>query len=118
MFQSFKAFEKAGWERLADSYYEVTHASTAIAADALLQAVGCVEPDAAGMRLLDVASGPGYSAGLAAERGADAEGVDFARAMARKAQSLFPKARFSEGATMPRGSRPSRFTKRKPSPKQ
>ena len=97
MFQNFKAFEKAGWERLADSYYEVTHASTAKAAEALLAAVGCEGEAAEGLRLLDVACGPGYSAGLAAERGADAEGVDFARSMARKAQELFPKARFSEG---------------------
>jgi len=97
MFKSFKAFEKAGWERLAESYYEVTHASTAKAAEALLDAVGCVGDAAHDLRLLDVACGPGYSAGLAAARGAQAEGVDFARSMAKKAQSLFPDARFSEG---------------------
>lgn len=97
MYAGFKAFEKAGWEKLADSYYEVTHASTAKAAEALLDAVGCVGDAAKAVRLLDVASGPGYAAGLAAERGAQAEGVDFARAMAAKAQSLFPKAKFWEG---------------------
>ena len=97
MFEAFKAFEKAGWERLADSYYEVTHASTAKAADALLEAVGCIGESAKSMRLLDVASGPGYSAGLAAARGAHAEGVDFAVSMVRKAKALFPKATFSEG---------------------
>lgn len=97
MYEAFKAFEQAGWERLADSYYEVTHASTAKAAEALLEAVGCVEPASDGMRILDVACGPGYSAGLAAARGADALGVDFAASMAAKAATLFPNARFQEG---------------------
>lgn len=97
MYAGFKAFEKAGWEKLADSYYEVTHASTAKAAVALLEAVGCDGDAAKGLRLLDIACGPGFSAGLAAERGAQAEGVDFARAMVRKAAELFPKASFSEG---------------------
>lgn len=97
MFKSFKAFEKAGWERLAESYYEVTHASTARAAEALLAAVGCVGDAARDLRVLDVACGPGYSAGLAAARGAQAEGVDFARSMTAKAQSLYPQARFFEG---------------------
>ena len=40
-FEAFKAFEHAGWERLADSYYEVSHASTGKAAETLLAAVGC-----------------------------------------------------------------------------
>jgi SAM-dependent methyltransferase len=97
MYEAFKAFEKAGWERLADSYYEVTHTSTAKAADALLDAVGCVDGAAKSMRLLDVACGPGYSAGLAAARGAHAEGIDFAASMANKAQTLFPNATFSQG---------------------
>lgn len=97
MSTAFKAFEKAGWEKLADSYYEVTHASTALAAATLLDAVGCVGAAAKGMRLLDVACGPGYAAGLAAERGARAEGVDFAKAMTVKAKSLYPKATFWEG---------------------
>lgn len=97
MYEAFKAFERAGWEKLADSYYEVTHASTAKAAEVLLEAVGCVGQAARKIRLLDVACGPGYSAGLAAARSAQAEGVDFADAMTRKAQALFPAARFSKG---------------------
>jgi len=97
MFEVFKAFERAGWQKLADSYYEVTHASTSMAAERLLEAVGCVGEAARGMRLLDVACGPGYSAGAAAERGAEAEGVDFAASMVAKAAGLYPKARFWEG---------------------
>lgn len=97
MYEAFRAFEKAGWERLADSYYEVTHGSTPKAAEALLAAVGCVGDAAKGMRLLDIATGPGYGAGAAAARGAVAEGIDFAASMAQKAQSLYPAARFFEG---------------------
>lgn len=97
VFEAFKAFEKAGWEKLADSYFEVSEDSSAKAAGRLLDAVGCTEAAARRLRVLDVACGPGFSAGLAADRGASAEGIDFARAMAAKAQTLFPKARFSEG---------------------
>ena len=60
---AFKAFEHKGWEQLADSYYEVSHASTAKAAEDLLDAVGLGEGEAQGMSLLDVATGPGSSAG-------------------------------------------------------
>ncbi|MEQ9122206.1 MAG: methyltransferase domain-containing protein [Alphaproteobacteria bacterium] len=97
MYEVFKAFERAGWQKLADSYYEVTHASTPAAAEALLDLVGCAGDAAKGMRVLDVACGPGYAAGLAATRGADAEGVDFALAMVEKAKTLYPRARFWEG---------------------
>ena len=46
-------------------------------ADPLLDAVAA-EP---GVRVLDVATGPGYVAGRAAERGADAVGLDISEAM-------------------------------------
>lgn len=94
---AFKVFEHKGWEQLADSYYEVSHASTAKAAEDLLDAVGLSEGSAAGKTVLDVATGPGYSAGLAAARGGVATGIDFAKAMAAKAQSLFPAATFQQG---------------------
>ncbi len=94
---AFKAFEHQGWEKLADSYYEVSNASTAKAAEDLLDAVGLGEDEAAGKSLLDVATGPGYSAGLAAARGANATGIDFAAAMAGKAAQLFPAATFHQG---------------------
>jgi len=94
---AFKAFEHQGWEKLADSYYEVSHASTAKAAEDLLDAVRLSEGEASCKLLLDVATGPGYSAGLAAARGASATGIDFAAAMAAKAATLFPAATFRQG---------------------
>ncbi|MSO75392.1 MAG: methyltransferase domain-containing protein [Alphaproteobacteria bacterium] len=89
----FKATEHAGWSRLAGSYHEVTQHTTRHAARYLLDAVRL----APGMRLLDVATGPGYGAGQAAERGAEAIGLDFAAAMVAEAQATYPEARFQEG---------------------
>ena len=97
MYEEFKEFEKAGWEKLADSYFEVTHTSTSKAAETLLKFVGCEGDNATKIRLLDVACGPGYSAGLAVERGAVAFGLDFAAAMVEKASKLYPAAVFKEG---------------------
>ena len=56
--EEFKAFEAAGWSRRADTYARVTGAITARFVDALLDAA-CV---GAGMRVLDVATGPGHVA--------------------------------------------------------
>ncbi len=97
MYEEFKEFEKAGWEKLADSYFEVTHTSTSKAAETLLKFVGCEGDNATKIRLLDVACGPGYSAGLAVKRGAVAFGLDFAAAMVDKASTLYPAAVFKEG---------------------
>ncbi len=72
MYEEFKEFEKAGWEKLADSYFEVTHTSTSKAAETLLKFVGCEGDNATKIRLLDVACGPGYSAGLAENNSFDA----------------------------------------------
>ena len=50
-----------------------------------------------GTRLLDVGTGPGYVAGAAAERGADATGIDVAAAMVAIARQAWPGARFRQG---------------------
>src|SRR5207244_283915 len=48
-------------------------------------------------RLLDIACGPGYTAGAAAERGAEVIGVDFSSAMLAEARKNFPRATFKSG---------------------
>jgi SAM-dependent methyltransferase len=58
-----------------------------------MEAVGV----APGLKLLDVATGPGYGAGAAAERGAITVGVDFSPAMVRVAQRRHPGLVFAEG---------------------
>ena len=47
--------------------------------------------------MLEVASGPGYSAGGAAANGIDAVGIDFAPTMVDEARRRFPDAEFHEG---------------------
>jgi SAM-dependent methyltransferase len=49
------------------------------------------------VRLLDVASGPGYIAGAAADRGAIVAGVDFSAPMVAAAAQRYSKAHFRRG---------------------
>jgi 2-polyprenyl-3-methyl-5-hydroxy-6-metoxy-1,4-benzoquinol methylase len=84
----FKAFEAAGWSRRASTYGRVIGAITARFVEPLLDAAG-VGP---GMRVLDVATGPGHVAGAAAARGAEPVGVDIAEGMLAVARDQRPGA--------------------------
>jgi SAM-dependent methyltransferase len=75
--QAFKALERAGWSEKAETYGLLTGRITARLVEPLLDAAGV----AVGMRVLDVGTGPGYTARQAAERGAVATGVDIAEEM-------------------------------------
>lgn len=90
---SFREFEHSGWERLPQQYDRAFGRLTVQAIPALLDAVSLKK----GMRLLDVATGPGYVAGAAAERGADVLGIDFASAMVDSARQLRPELQFEQG---------------------
>ena len=84
--EAVKALERAGWSEKAESYGLLTGRITARLVEPLLDAAGV----AAGMRVLDVGTGPGYAARRAAERGAVAAGVDIADevvALARRSNS-------------------------------
>ena len=91
--EQFKAFEAAGWSRRASTYGRVTGAITARFVDALLDAA-CV---GAGMRVLDVATGPGHVAAAAAARGAEPVGVDIAEGMLAVARRDHPQLDFRHG---------------------
>ena len=78
---AFRGFELAGWQRAAEHYPNAFGALTAQAVASVLDAVQVER----GVRLLDVASGPGYLAGAAAEQGALVNGVDFSSAMVAEA---------------------------------
>ncbi len=91
--QAFKNFEHAGWQRAARGYHDYFGELTRQAVAPLLDAAGA----AAGTRLLDVASGPGYAAGAAAERGAEVIGIDFSSEQVALAQRNYPRASFQEG---------------------
>ena len=91
--QAFKDLEQTGWEDAASIYDPFLGIFTLQAVDRLLDASHVGE----GMHILDVACGPGYAAGQAADRGATVIGIDFASAMVAEASRHFPKVEFRQG---------------------
>jgi SAM-dependent methyltransferase len=92
---SFREFERSGWEdaSVCSHYDEALSAVTRQSVDPLLDAAGVRR----GVLLLDVATGAGYVAGAAAERGAEAVGVDFSSAQVGLARRRYPNVRFEQG---------------------
>lgn len=91
--QSFKAFEHEGWERVASPYRTAFSSLTIQSVSPLLDAAGV----ATGVRLLDVACGPGDASAAAAVRGAQVTGLDFASAMVEQASRFNPDVAFRTG---------------------
>ena len=88
---AFGAFEREGWSAgRAAPYHHGLGAITSRPAEALLD-LARVGADTS---VLDVATGPGYMAGLAAARGASVVGVDFSDEMLALAASLHPSVSF------------------------
>jgi len=90
---AFHALEHAGWQRAAGRYDDAFGSLTRQAIDPLLDAAQV----RAGARVLDVASGPGYAAAAAAQRGAQVTALDFSGAMVEMARSQNPGIEFREG---------------------
>jgi ubiquinone/menaquinone biosynthesis C-methylase UbiE len=90
---AFHAFERAGWESIPRAYQDAFGSLTTQAIGPLLDAAR-VGP---GVRVLDVATGPGYVAGAAAQRGARVVGVDFSGAMLAEARRHHPGIDFQAG---------------------
>jgi SAM-dependent methyltransferase len=91
--QRWRDFEHDGWQTVANHYHAWLGSVTASAVGRLLDAVGA-QPS---VRLLDIATGPGYGAAMAAERGADVVGMDFSAAMVEEAAGRFAGIEFREG---------------------
>jgi SAM-dependent methyltransferase len=91
--ERWRRFEHTGWREAADHYHDWLGGATMSAVDALLSAAE-VGPDA---HVLDIATGPGYAAGTAARRGANAIGVDFSAEMVNEAKRRYPSVDFQEG---------------------
>jgi ubiquinone/menaquinone biosynthesis C-methylase UbiE len=91
--EAFHAFEHAGWQGAARRYDDAFGSLTRQAIDPLLDAAQV----RAGARVLDVASGPGYAAAAAAQRGAQVAALDFSGAMVEMARSQNPEIEFREG---------------------
>ena len=90
---AFHAFERAGWESIPRAYQDAFGTLTTQAIGPLLDAAR-VGP---GVRVLDVATGPGYVAGAAAQRGARVVGIDFSAAMLAEARRHHPAIEFQAG---------------------
>lgn len=92
--EAFDAFEAAGWAtKDAAAYDSLAGRVTSQLADPLLDAVS-VGP---ATRLVDVATGPGYVAARAVERGAEVVGVDLSETMLEFARARVPEAEFVRG---------------------
>jgi SAM-dependent methyltransferase len=90
---AFRDFEHAGWETNVSEYEDTFARLTRQATGPLLDAVD-LRP---GIRLLDIATGPGYVAAAAAARGARVVGIDFSAPMVARARELNPAIEFQEG---------------------
>ena len=89
----FHTFERAGWESIPQAYQDAFGSLTTQAVGPLLDAAA-VGP---GVRVLDVATGPGYVAAAAAGRGATVVGIDFSAAMLAEARRHHPEIEFQAG---------------------
>ncbi len=91
--QSFKEFEHEGWQSVADGYHDHFRALTMQTIEPMLNAV--IERD--GAHLLDIATGPGYVAEAARQRGAKVTAVDFSAEMIERAKRLYKDIEFQVG---------------------
>jgi SAM-dependent methyltransferase len=90
---AFREFEHAGWETNVSEYEDAFARLTRQAIRPLLDAVNLRQ----GVRLLDIATGPGYVATAAAARGARVVGIDFSAPMVARARELNRAIEFQEG---------------------
>ena len=88
-----RAFEHAGWQRAAAHYAATFAQATRGFIDDLLEAARI----GTGMRVLDLACGPGLVSAAVADRGAQPVGLDFSSAMVGLARARHPGIRFEEG---------------------
>jgi SAM-dependent methyltransferase len=87
---AFDAFEAAGWEEKAVAYERFF----GVISDRVVAPLLAGASVGAGARVLDVATGPGWVAAQAAERGASVVGVDVAEAMIARARIAHPGLEF------------------------
>jgi SAM-dependent methyltransferase len=91
--ERLRSFERRVHDAVSAGYYDFFTPITLLASEPLLDAAGLTQ----GMRLLDVASGPGSVAGAALRRGARPVGVDLSSRMVELARSLNPEVEFTRG---------------------
>jgi SAM-dependent methyltransferase len=94
-YQPFKSLEHAGWSDpgVSKTYESYFTSLTSQSIGPLLDAVGA----GPGVRLLDVATGPGHLAFAAARRCAEVMGSDISPSMVEIARALYPDIEFRAG---------------------
>jgi ubiquinone/menaquinone biosynthesis C-methylase UbiE len=90
---SFRHFEHEGWQKVASRYHDSFAPVTTQSVEPLLDAAYVRR----GIRVLDVACGPGYVTAAAAARGAKVTGLDFSSEMVHEARQRYPGMEFIEG---------------------
>jgi ubiquinone/menaquinone biosynthesis C-methylase UbiE len=92
---SFREFEHQGWsaQDVTVGYHDHLSPVTKQVIGPLLDAAGVQH----GTRVLDIATGGGYAAAAAAERGAVALGIDFSATQLALARQHYPHIEFREG---------------------
>src|SRR5258707_9984219 len=93
--EAVRAFEHAGWQRVAKAYDGTFAGATAPFVELLLEAGGV----RSGMRVLDLCCGTGVVAAAAVKRGAAVTGLDFSAAMLAEARRANPQLAFDHGDT-------------------
>jgi ubiquinone/menaquinone biosynthesis C-methylase UbiE len=89
----FTDFEHKGWQRVAEKYETAWSSLTRSFIPALLVAINIRN----GVRVLDLACGPGYVAAAVEAAGGIPVGVDFSSEMVRLARERNPHLEFHEG---------------------
>ena len=104
---AFHKFEQQGWNNanLAAVYHDQIAPVTKQAVPALLDAAAV----GSGTRVLDVATGAGYAAAAARDRGAEVVGIDFSLAQIELARQTYPGIEFREGDALHLPSPDGRF---------
>jgi ubiquinone/menaquinone biosynthesis C-methylase UbiE len=91
--QDFREFEYQGWQQATDEYHASFGSLTFQTIEPLLNAVNAQSK----IKLLDIATGPGYVATQAAQRHCQVTGLDFSEAMLAKAKQLNTALNWIEG---------------------
>ena len=90
---AFRQFEYSGWQQSVEQYDTSFGSLTSQVIEPLLDSVHA----GVDTKLLDIASGPGYVAARASQRGCKVVGIDFSDAMVAKARSAYPNIEFWQG---------------------
>lgn len=94
--QTFKEFEHEGWEAVAGGYHDHFGSLTRQTIEPMLNSLGASGQNQ-GCKLLDIATGPGYVAESARQKGYLVTAVDFSNEMVERAKSLYSGIDFQEG---------------------